>query len=311
MKKRGKNLKYTNDFQPKVAVIILNYCNYQDTLSCIKSLLKIDYSNYKVFVVDNNSPNESLKYLNTIIENNVEIIESGMNGGFAYGNNIGIKMALEDNSDYVLLLNNDTLVDKNFLEPLLCAAEKEKNVGIVSPRIMFYPDADKIWYAGGKVDWNNLRAIHYGLKEKLSDGYLKEAMVNFASGCCMLIPREVIDTVGFLPEEYFMYYEDMDYCVKVMDKGYKIKYVPESVIYHRVSSSSGGEESAFCIEWQNRARRTFMKKYGNDIFNPFTYVLVSIKCEMRSLVKIVLSTNKKNKLQAYIASFRNTLRMDQ
>lgn len=288
----------------KVSIILLNYKNYNDTIKCLESLEKVKYPNLSIIVVDNNSEDDSLAILKKYENDRVKVIESGFNGGFAFGNNFGIRKALEDESDYVLLLNNDTVVDCDFLTPLLHVAENNKNVGIVSARIMFYPDIDKIWYAGGKVDWENLRAIHFGLKEEISEKYLQKRSVDFASGCCMLIPRNTIKKVGLLPEEYFMYYEDMDYCIMVADKGLTIEYVPESVIYHCVSSSSGGDGSPFIIEWQARARRMFWKKYTRR-FSMIRRIYIPIKCECRTAIKCLIGKNKIRDIRAFVKSYKN------
>lgn len=179
-----------------------------------------------------------------------------------------------------------------------------KHVGIVTSRIMFYPDTDRIWYAGGKVDWNNLRANHCGLGEKISEKFSQKSTVDFASGCCMLIPKNTIKEVGLLPEEYFMYYEDMDYCIMVADKGLKIEYVPESVIYHCVSSSSGGDGSPFTVEWQARARRIFWKKYAQR-FSIIKKIYIPIKCDCRTVVKCLIGKNKIGKVRAFVRSYRS------
>ena len=286
-----------------VTIILVNYKNYNDTLQCLESLDKVNYPNLSIIVVDNDSKDESFEILKKYANDRVEIVESGYNGGFAYGNNFGIKMALENGSDYVLLLNNDTIVDKDFLTPLVQATDNDEKVGIVSSRIMFYPEVDKVWYAGGIVDWANLRAIHYGLKEAISEKYLKNRDVDFASGCCMLIPRRVFEEVGMLPEEYFMYCEDMDYCIQVVDKGFKIKYVPESVIYHCVSSSSGGDGSPFTIEWQSRARRMFWEKYKSR-YSMMRKIYVPVKCDCRTIIKCLLGENRTDNIRAYIKSFQ-------
>lgn len=286
-----------------VTIILVNYKNYKDTLQCLESLDKVNYPNLSIIVVDNDSKDESVEILKRYANDRVKIVGSGYNGGFAYGNNFGIKMALENGSDYVLLLNNDTKVDKDFLTPLVQVTDNDEKVGIVSSRIMFYPEVDKIWYAGGRVDWSNLRAIHYGLKETISEKYLKNCDVDFASGCCMLIPKRVFEEVGMLPEEYFMYYEDMDYCIQVVDKGFKIKYVPESVVYHFVSSSSGGDGSPFTIEWQSRARRMFWEKYKSR-FSIMRKIYVPVKCDCRTIIKCLLGKNGANNIRAYIKSFQ-------
>ncbi len=289
--------------RPRIAIILVNYKNYKDTLNCIESLKKVNYPNLLVIVVDNNSKDESYEMLLKESDENIKVIESGFNGGFAYGNNCGIRVALEEGAQYVLLLNNDTIVDENFLEPLVNKAESDELIGIVSSRIMFYPESHKIWYAGGAVDWKNLRAIHFGLKEDYTDAYAKETRVDFASGCCMLIPKKIFSNVGFLPEEYFMYCEDMDFCIMVTRAGYEIHYVPESVIYHCVSSSSGGEGSPFSIEWQTRARRIFWKKYRGN-FSKLGKLMIPIMCDCRTIVKCLVGKNKIIGLKAFCRAYQ-------
>ena len=286
---------------PKVTVILLNYNNYSDTSECIKSLKKVDYPNLDILVVDNHSSNDSFSKLKVYEGNQIHIIDSGKNGGFAFGNNIGISLALKKGADYVLLLNNDTLVTPQFLNRLLKCFLYEKYVGIATCRIMYNSDRKKVWYSGGNIDWSNLRAFHSGINgyEYQKDGLKK---VGFASGCCMLISAECIHEIGGLSEEYFMYCEDMDYCLKALEHGYKIVYNPEAVIYHCVSSSGGGAESPFVIEWSNRARRLFYKKYKNKI-SPLVRWFVCLKCEMRSIAQIMLRKNRIAALKAYKKSF--------
>lgn len=292
--------------EPSVAIILLNYCNYKDTIACVKTLKKINYTNYLILIVDNHSPNESLKKLSALKDSGICIIDSGKNGGFAYGNNIGIRYALNIGMEYVLLLNNDTLVEPNFLSELITQGVQQAKGDIITCRIMYDFDKNKVWYAGGEIDWNNLRAKHYSFdgSANLSDN-LKE--VTFISGCCMLISRTCIDKVGMLPEEYFMYYEDMDYCQHAKEEGAKLVYVPSSVIYHCVSAASGGSNSPFVIEWNNRARRKFYKKYKNNI-EKRRRIFIFIKCEIRTLIKILLGNYRIKALNAYYRSF-NTAKM--
>ena len=297
-------MKSKNCIEKKVSIILVNYKNYKDTIKCLDSLKKVMYQNLSIIVVDNNSKDDSFEILKEYEDDRIIVMESGFNGGFAFGNNFGIRKALENDSDYVLLLNNDTVVDSDFLMPLLQVAENDKHAGIVTSRIMFYPDTDRIWYAGGKVDWNNLRANHCGLGEKISEKFSQKSTVDFASGCCMLIPKNTIKEVGLLPEEYFMYYEDMDYCIMVADKGLKIEYVPESVIYHCVSSSSGGDGSPFTVEWQARARRIFWKKYAQR-FSIIKKIYIPIKCDCRTVVKCLIGKNKIGKVRAFVRSYRS------
>lgn len=290
----------TND--ARIAIILLNYNNYEDTITCLESLKDIDYFNYHIYVVDNHSTNDSVSILKKYENSRMELIQSDVNGGFAYGNNIAIKKAIEKNYDYVLLLNNDTIVTSDFLN-ILVKEFDDDNVGISTCRIMYSTDRNKVWYAGGKVDWDNIRAEHCGLNEKYDEDKCIDS-ISFASGCCMLISRKCIEKVGMLPEDYFMYYEDLDYCISVIEKGYCIKYNPQSVIYHCVSSSSGGEQSTFVTEWSNRSRRKFYAKY-KYLLPVGKRTLSFLKCELRTIIKILVSSGRKEHLKAYINSFKN------
>lgn len=249
---------------PTVYIILINYNGYKDTIECVKSLWKIDYLNYKIIIVDNNSTDESIMILKKNI-NNCIILESKENLGFAGGNNIGIKYALEHNADYVMLLNNDTLVSKNFLNNMIKSFYEDKRIGIVGPKIMYYFDKSRIWYGGGRINWFKFIGQHFGIGEIDKDKYNEKKEVSFMTGCCMLIKKEVFKNVGLLKEDYFMYFEDVDFCARVLGENFKIFYNPKSVIYHKVAFSSGGEESAFTIKWCTRNRIIFMNIYKSKV----------------------------------------------
>ena len=286
---------------PKIAIILLNYKNYNDTVQCLESLNRICYTNYEVIVVDNDSRNESVDILKKWECEQIHIIESGNNGGFAYGNNVGIRYALERNADYVLLLNNDTVVTPDFLNRMITSLGDGTNVGICTCRIMYNSEPDKVWYAGGRIDWSNQRAVHYDINQTTWKTALTNS-VTFASGCCMLISKSCIKNAGLLPEEYFMYYEDLDYCAMAMEKGYALRYVPDAVIYHCVSSAGGGDNSPFVIEWKNRSRRRFFRKYRNKL-SGLGWLFVWMKCEVKVIAKILLTDRTGRGIKAYIDSF--------
>ncbi|EQB88386.1 GT2 family glycosyltransferase [Clostridium punense] len=249
----------------KVAIILLNYCGVEDTLECVKSLEAIDYKNYEIIIVDNNSPDNSYEVLKQSIGDKHTLIKAESNGGFAKGNNIGIDYALKSGCDYVLLLNNDTIVEKDFLGHMVNCYESNPNIGIVGCKIPYYNKKDYIWFAGGEINYNRFYGSHYGEGQLDKEAFNKEKKVTFTTGCVMLIGVEVIKTVGMLPEEYFMYFEDVDYCVKVLEKGYNIYYCPKAIVYHKVSATSGGQLSPFSIKWSTRNRLIFMEKYKNKV----------------------------------------------
>jgi GT2 family glycosyltransferase len=257
---------------PLIYIILINYNGYRDTIECIQSLSKINYKNFKIIIVDNASTNNSLDYLNEYIENCI-IIQSKENLGFAGGNNLGIEYAIKNGAEYVLLLNNDTIVEHNFLNKMTETFNISKNIGVVGCKIKYYEQKNRIWYGGGRINWFKFIGEHYGMREIDKGQYDGKYEIEFMTGCCMLISREVIKKVGLLANEYFMYFEDVDYCVKVKDGGFRIYYNPEAVIYHKVGIASGGEESSFSIKWCTRNRIIFMNKYENRIGK--LYVVIS------------------------------------
>ncbi len=259
-----------------VYIIILHYSNLKDTLACIDSCLKLKTGNFnlKIILVDNN-PGVDLKgKIAKKILQKIEIIVNKKNYGFAQGNNIGIKRAMEKRADYLLILNNDTVVDKNLLIQLFKVLEKNQHINIVSPKIYFAPgyefhkerynDQEKgkvIWYAGGHIDWNNIYASHLGVNEVDRGQYDRLKLTDFATGCCMLVKKEVFSKTGFFNQKYFLYWEDVAFCQKAKQAGFSSYYCPQGFIYHKnaVSSSVGSELQDY---YQTRNRLLFGWHYA-------------------------------------------------
>jgi GT2 family glycosyltransferase len=253
-----------NVMTKKVGIVLLNYNGSEDTLACVASLENINYKNYEIIVVDNASTDGSFEKLRKEFGNKHTLLASKRNGGFAHGNNIGIKHGLNNGAAYILLLNNDTIVEPDFLLKLVEPAEDNETAGIITGKILYESQRDKIWYGGGEINWKRFSGVHYtnNSKDNFSNQNLATT-VSFASGCLMLIKREVFEKLGLLPEEYFMYYEDLDFCAKIYNNGYSIIYNPQCKIYHKVSADKGKEESAFIVECYTRSRLIFMNKYKN------------------------------------------------
>lgn len=226
------------EIEPKVAIILVNYNGYKDTIECLQSLRSIEYKNYEVIVVDNASTNESVKEIKSFISGNERLIESNANDGFSSGNNIGIRYALNNGADYCLLLNNDTIVEPDFLNKLVDAFNNSEYCGLTIGKILYEGQRNLIWYAGGSISERTAKTVHWHYKETDQETTKEIAQVTFATGCCMCISKKVIDQVGYLDEEYFLYEEDVDYCCRIKKAGFDIIYVPDSRIYHKVSSSS-------------------------------------------------------------------------
>lgn len=231
----------------EVAIIILNWNAYDDTLECLKSLEHLTYPYFHVFLVDNASQDGSFDKLQQDYKNgklNVPItfIQTGANLGFAGGNNVAIKEAYNQGYQYFWLLNNDTVVHPNALTPLVETLEKDRQVGIVGSKIYYY-GTNKIWFAGGKVNTWTGTTKHIGIKEEDVGQYDEIKEVDYITGCSLCFRKETLETVGYMVEDYFLYYEETDWNLKASNNGLKIIYNPRSVIYHKVSISSGGESN--------------------------------------------------------------------
>jgi len=263
-----------------IAVIIVNWNGKDDTIECLSSINKLSYDQkkYEIFpiVIDNGSQDNSVKIIKEKFSN-IKILESSENLGFAAGNNLGIKYALLNNSDLFLLINNDTILDKNIISNLSDEIDNcENKEGIIAPKIYFAPGyeyhlerykknelGNVFWYAGGIIDWNNMICSHRGVDEVDIGQYNTKKETDFASGCCMLIKKEIVEKIGLFDKKYFMYLEDVDYCLRVKKAGYKIIYQPKAIIWHKNASSSGKPGSTLHNYYLTRNRLIFGMKYAS------------------------------------------------
>ncbi|MCU1255204.1 MAG: putative glycosyltransferase (family 2) [Candidatus Angelobacter sp.] len=218
--------------EPRVSIVILNWNSYDVTLDCLLSLRKIDYGNFEVVLVDNGSVDDSpAKLLQNAPE--IRLIRNETNLGFAGGCNVGMRDALRRGTDYVLLLNNDTIVAPDFLSQLVSVAESDAKIGAVSPKILFFDHPDRLNYAGGEHRRWRLFPKMIGLRH-LDDGrFDKIREVSFLTGCAFLIKADVVRRIGLLEEVYFHFYEDIEWSLRALKAGYKEMYVPTAVIWHK------------------------------------------------------------------------------
>ncbi len=191
------------------------------------------------------------------------IIRNEKNDGFAKANNVAIKYVLKDSDpDYVLLLNNDTVVDKSFLNDLVGVAESDPTIGVASPKVYFYSEPRKIQFARTRLELNRGRTIPIGGGETDSGRHENIQDTDFCTGSCMLIKREVLQKIGLLDTGYFAYWEDTDYCQRAKVGGFRVVYGPPAKIWHK-GSSSGRKISGFVEYYLARNRFRFIKKYAN------------------------------------------------
>ena len=279
----------------KVFILLLNWNGKNDTIECVESLKKVTYDNFEIVLVDNGSKDGSQKYLKKHYPN-IKLIETYKNIWFAGGNNVGINYILKHNPDYILLLNNDTIVRPNFLENLLTVAESDKNTGIVGPKIFYNDSPNKIWFAGGKINWkkNNVPSVkHIGQDEIDTDQYNNARSVDFVSGCALLIKNDVIKKIGLLDPDYFLYYEDTDWCVRAKNAGFNILYVPQSVIYHKIMQTINKSylKHGYFV---SRNRMKLVKKHLPLNIKLRIYTNITIKTIEYALKKVISSNSANN-----------------
>lgn len=229
-----------------VAIILLNWNGYQDTYECLKSLETLDYPSFHVFLVDNASNDDSFVKLTNDFEESrfsvgMTLLQSGGNFGFAGGNNVAIKKAYEQGYQYYWLLNNDTTIEPDALSTLVNVIDNDHNIGIVGSKI-YFAGTDLLWFAGGNVNVYTGATNHIGIKEQDRGQYDEQQEVSYIVGCSLLFRRELIDRAGYLEEDYFLYYEDTDWSIRARKHGWKVVYVPESIVHHKVSSSQKSSE---------------------------------------------------------------------
>ncbi|EKE15629.1 MAG: glycosyl transferase family protein [uncultured bacterium] len=210
---------------PKVFAIVLNYNGKDSLIPCLDSIYRSSYPNLEIIVIDNNSKDGSFEQAKEKFQK-FHFIKNSQNLGFGAGNNVAIRFALEKMADYVFLLNNDALVEKDAIDKLVNEAEKNPRNGILSPLILSGNKKD-VWFAGGKILWNKMRTIHL-YKTLSSNPYPTE----YISGCAMLIRQKVFEEIGLFDEQFFLYYEDADLSIRACRHNFSLLMVPQAIAYH-------------------------------------------------------------------------------
>ena len=278
---------------PKIAIVILNWNGLLDTLECLRSIQKISYPNYVVVVIDNGSKGNDAEVIKRKFETSVSTIEEEKNLGFAGGCNMGIRWALHSGANYILLLNNDTIVDPNFLTELVNVFQNDAQIGIVGPKVYYYEQPRRIYTAGGKVNFCTGNTPLIG-KNAVDDGQFDNIEeVDYICGCALLIKEETIRSIGLLNEMYFAYYEETDWCTKARNAGFKVVYVPKAKIWHK---SPKTRTSELAMYYMTRNRFLFVKRNSSGfqliIFNIFflsTDLILQMKCKLFLTPKLFIA----------------------
>ena len=245
----------------RFAVVVLNWNGRDDTLACLESLRAVEYPNWEVLVVDNGSEDESLEAIRTGYAE-ASVIEAGSNLGYAGGNNLGIRVALERGADYVLVLNNDTTVAPDVLRAFAQTAREHPDAAVLGAKIYLFDDPQRLWYAGTR--WNAMGAEFEHIGNRVldnGDDFVRVCDTEYACGCAMLLRASAIRAVGLLDEEFFLLFEETDWCFRAKAAGFRCLFAPAAKVWHRVSSSFGGRTSVLYEYFFLRNRLLWAKRH--------------------------------------------------
>lgn len=221
----------------KIGVVTVTYNSDKVLQPFLSDLFAQSFHNFNLYVIDNASEDKTLKILDDLNDNRVNQIRNHSNIGVAAANNIGIKKALEDKCSHILILNNDIEFPNSLFKDMLVSIKKE-NCSMITPKIMYHSDKDIIWYAGGGFKKSNgYLPYHTGFNENIKNNNYQSLYVDYASTCCLLIKKDVFETIGYMDEKYFVYFDDTDFLFRVKKEGvHKIYYDSQITLFHKVGS---------------------------------------------------------------------------
>ncbi|HWQ70199.1 MAG TPA: glycosyltransferase family 2 protein, partial [Patescibacteria group bacterium] len=250
-------------FQPRVAILILNWNGMRDTLQTLESVQQLHYVNYEVVLVDNGSTDGSREAITTAFPT-VRLIAPPANLGVAEGRNLGIETILQRSDiDYILILDNDVTVEPSLLDKLVAAAKGDATLGIIGPVVYYHSDPQRIWSAGSRFIFreviSRLRLANQLVTQSLAEGI---EYVDAVSGCCMLVKRRVFETIGCFNPTFFMVCNDSEFCYRAAKVGFKRGVVMHARLWHKVSASTGGGYTPGRAYFRGRSTILFLKAHG-------------------------------------------------
>ncbi len=243
--------------EPLVAIVLVNWNNASDTVACIDSLHAADYGRLHTILIDNGSSDGSREVLARLP--GVDFIDAGENLGIARANNLGIRRALDLGADYVLLLNNDTVVDPAMIRGLVETCEADPSIGIAGPLMYYHESPRTLWFAGGRVNVWTGDTRHVGMLEEDRRQYDRVADTDYVTSCALLARREVLQEVRGVDPAYFIYFDETDFCVRARRLGWRAVIVPEARLWHKISRSMGSGSARYWFHY-NRSRIIFIRK---------------------------------------------------
>jgi GT2 family glycosyltransferase len=252
---------------PLVGIVLVSYSSTEQIVKCLDSLIVAGGNNFFVTIIDNNSPDGSGPFLADRLKNNpfrLSVVISPENRGFAAGANIGIRQAMTEGASLIWLLNPDTICRPGALSSLIEAYQANPNAAAFGSKVVYSvkdsTGTDIIWGAGGTVDRHAGEVTMRGTGEADRGQFDLPERCGYLPGCSLLITDTAIKAIGYLPEDYFLYFEETDWCVQASNRGLELIYVPASVVEHDVGE--GKMQQAYIVFYYNRNRRRFWLRFG-------------------------------------------------
>jgi hypothetical protein len=242
---------------PEIFIVILNWNGKSDTLVCLTSLQSLQYSQYKIIIIDNGSTDDSVHEIRALYPE-MTVIETGQNLGYAEGNNVGIRYALEQDAEFILLLNNDTTVAPDLLDQLVNAATQNSNAGVFGATLFYMDKPDTVWFAGAQWNAQTLTFDYPYQDQTLPDN--PRTATDYACGAALFFRAEVAHSIGLLDARFFLVWEESDWCLRAARAGYGCKLVPSAYVWHKVGASFDGESSPLRQYFSYRNRLLWAEK---------------------------------------------------
>ena len=283
-----------------LSIVVLTWNNFADTAECLQSLAQLNFPRYNIILVDNGSTDGSIERLQSTFPE-VNIIRNDRNLGYAGGNNIGINHALSHGAEYLLILNNDTIVDRNLAAELVSITRACNNLGVLGCANYYYDNRKKIQFSGGMIDWKTGDVIDT-TRHKIDKGHFKALReVDTVAGSCLFIPATVIRVVGSFDERYFLTFEESDLCCRVKKAGYRVYTCMNAIIWHKVSVTGKSQKEGINVLKYYAVRNRFLFLYKNS---PKYLLPISLTYHLvRTLLYISREIRKRNIPQAKIILF--------
>lgn len=257
--------------EPIIRIVIPTYNRAEDLTACLESLKQAGIRGEQIIIIDNASQDDTSLMINRH-HPDVTLKTMDRNLGASGASNAGFEIALKQGADYILRLDSDTIVAPGFLAPLLEVALKDPKIGLLSPKIYYYKPNDEIWYAGADSHPWHFGTVNGHRHEKDSPENNRVREVDYVWGAAMLIKKDVLETTGGFDTDFFVYYEEVDFCQRVQNLGYSLLYVPDSVVWHKVGSITYSNWTAY--HW-NRSKMIFYRKHARSIIHQSLLVAYS------------------------------------